>query len=257
MAADAGLTAIALTDHDTLDGIPRGRSAAAAQGLHFVGGTELSVSWRDQSMHLLVYFLAPGPGPLQDRLADIRSSRAARNAVIVDRLHSLGLEITLAEVEAEAGGGVVGRPHIAGVLMAKGYVETVAEAFDRFLAAGRPGYVPRMRLAAAEAITLSRAGDAVPVIAHPHTLNLRSDEFASGFRELVALGLGGIESYYAEYTPVMRNHLARLCDDLGIVATGGSDYHGKYKPHLRVGTGKGDLSVPDNIWEQLEESRGL
>jgi predicted metal-dependent phosphoesterase TrpH len=206
-------------------------------------------------MHMLVYFLDPVPGPIQDRLSELRESRQGRNVEIVARLRKIGLDITLAEVQAEAGTGVVGRPHFAGVLIEKGYVSTVPEAFDRYLATGRPAYVPRMRLTAAEAITLSRESRAVPVIAHPHTLNLRAEDFATGFRELVALGLGGIEAYYGEYTPEMRTRIAAICDELGIVATGGSDYHGKYKPHLAVGTGKGDLRVPDAALEQLEQNR--
>lgn len=254
-ASTAGLTAIALTDHDTLDGLPRAAEACRELGLLFIGGAELSVLWRDQSMHMLVYFLEPGNGPLQDRLAELRRSRAGRNDQIAVRLQELGLDISIEEVRLEAGEGVVGRPHFAGVLIAKGYVHSVPEAFDRYLAAGRPAYVPRMRLSAEDAITLSRASGGVPVIAHPHTLNLRADEFAVGFRELADHGLGGIEAYYGEYTPEMRARIARICADLGIVATGGSDYHGKYKPHLRIGTGTGDLRVPDSAFEGLLAAR--
>lgn len=254
-AAKLGLTGIALTDHDILEGIPEAAAAATKHGLRFIGGTELSVLWRDQSMHMLIYFLDPGPGPLQDRLSELRESREGRNVEIVARLQSIGLNITYAEVQAEAGTGVVGRPHFAGVLIEKGYVATVPEAFDRYLATGRTAYVPRMRLTAAEAIRLARESSAVPVIAHPHTLNLRAEDFATGFRELVDLGLGGIEAYYGEYTPEMRVRIAAICDDLGIVATGGSDYHGRYKPHLAIGTGKGDLRVPDIALERLQENR--
>jgi len=96
---------------------------------------------------------------------------------------------------------------------------------------------------------------AVPVIAHPHTLSLRADEFATGFSELIDMGLCGIEAYYGEYTPTMRTRIAEICDDLGIVATGGSDYHGTYKPHLDVGTGTGDLHVPDVALERIREIR--
>jgi hypothetical protein len=254
-AAAVGLTAIALTDHDILDGIPRAAAAAAAHNIEFIGGTELSVMWRDQSMHMLVYFLEPDPGPLQDRLGALRESRAGRNDQIAARLRQLGIDITMDEVHREAGTGVVGRPHFAGVLINKGYVASVPEAFDRYLAAGRPAYVPRLRLSAEEAIALSRASSAVPVIAHPHTLNLRADEFATGFRELADLGLGGIEAYYGEYTVEMRTRIAGICAGLGIVATGGSDYHGKYKPHLQVGTGKGDLHVPDSVFDHLIAAR--
>jgi predicted metal-dependent phosphoesterase TrpH len=255
MAADVGLTGIALTDHDILDGIPAARQAAQARGLRFVGGTELSVLWKGQAMHMLVYFLDPEPGPIQDRLSELRDSRAGRNLEIVSRLRELGFDITIDDVLRESGGGVVGRPHFAGVMIERGYVASVPEAFDRYLAAGRPGYVPRMRLAAEEAIALSCESGAVAVIAHPHTLNLRADDFSSGFRDLVAVGLGGIEAYYGEYTPQMRDRIAEICTDLGIVATGGSDYHGKYKPHLSVGTGKGDLRVPDRSLDQLEDIR--
>lgn len=250
-----GLTGIALTDHDTLEGVSRAAAAASARALRFIGGTELSVLWHDQSMHLLVYFLDPTPGPLQDRLSELRAARSRRNDQIVDRLQQLGLDISIDEVQREAATGVVGRPHFAAVLIEKGYVETVANAFDKYLAAGRPAYVPRTRLAAGEAIGLSRESSAVPVIAHPHTLNLRAEQFASGFRELVSLGLGGIEAYYGEYSPEMRARIATICDDLGIVATGGSDYHGKYKPRLQVGVGRGDLRVPDEVFDRLEAAR--
>ena len=255
LAVATGLSGIALTDHDVLDGIPEARAAAEAHGLRFIGGAELSVLWREQSMHMLVYFLEPGAGPIQDRLEELRRGRHSRNLEIVSRLQDLGLDITYEEVAEEAGTGVVGRPHFAGVLIAKGYVDSVPAAFDHYLAAGRPAYVPRMRLTAEEAIGLSRESGAVAVIAHPHTLSLRSDEFATGFRELVACGLGGIEAYYGEYSPEMRSRIAEICADLGIVATGGSDFHGTYKEHLEVGIGTGDLRVPDTAMDQLEQIR--
>jgi len=254
-AVAIGLTGIALTDHDTLAGTPEAAAAAAAHKLRFIGGTELSVEWKDQSMHMLVYFLDPNGGPLEDRMEELRTSRHERNLQIAAKLQQLGLEIAIEEVQAESGGGVIGRPHFAGVMIRKGYVENVPEAFDRYLAAGRPAYTPRKRLTAEEAITLGRASRAVSVIAHPHTLNLNADEFGQGFRELVSLGLGGIEAYYGEYTPAMRSRIVEICDGLGIVATGGSDYHGAYKPHLSIGTGKGDLRVPDHVFGLLEESR--
>ncbi|MDJ0663028.1 MAG: PHP domain-containing protein [Acidimicrobiia bacterium] len=255
MAVAAGLSGIALTDHDVLDGVPEAKAAAANHGIRFIGGTELSVLWRKQSMHMLVYFLEPGEGPIQDRLEELRRGRHERNLEIVNRLQELGLTITYEEVAQEAGTGVVGRPHFASVLIARGFVDSAQAAFDRYLAAGRPAYVPRLRLTAEEAISLSRESGAVPVIAHPHTLHLRADEFATGFRELVACGLGGIEAYYGEYSPEMRNRIAEICAGLGIVATGGSDFHGTYKDHLAVGIGTGDLRVPDIVMDQLEQIR--
>ncbi len=253
LAVRAGLTAIALTDHDTLDGVAEAAAAAAAAGLTFVPGTELSVDWTTGPMHLLAYFLEPGTGPLQDRLEDIQAGRARRNEQIVARLRSLGFDLSLEEVAAEAGGRGVGRPHFAAVLLRKGYVADLRQAFDRYLAAGRPGYVNRERLDAITAIRLARASGAVPVIAHPHTLGITAADYTAAFEQLAAAGLGGIEAHYAEYRPEMRQHLAAVCRRLGIAATGGSDFHGTYKPGLQVGSGHGDLAVPD---EALEELRG-
>jgi predicted metal-dependent phosphoesterase TrpH len=256
-AARAGLAGIALTDHDNLDGIARCRAAAAAAAIEFIPGTELSVEWRDRSMHMLVYFLEPGTGPLQDRMESLRRGRAERNVKIAARLRDNGIDITIDEVAAAAGSPVVGRPHFAGVMIEKGYVATVAEAFDLYLAAGRPGYVDRPRLAAVAAIELATASGGIAVIAHPHTLGLTGSEYPTAFRELVTAGLGGIEAYYGEYSPELRTRIAAICADLGIVATGGSDYHGTYKPHLRVGIGTGDLRVPDRAMEDLVAAHAL
>jgi predicted metal-dependent phosphoesterase TrpH len=206
-------------------------------------------------MHMLVYFLEPGPGPLQDRLDELRRGRAERNERIVGLLQGCGLDIALDEVKEEAGGAVVGRPHFAAVMIRKGYAASLAEAFDRYLAAGRPAYSPRLKLTAGEAISLARATRAVPVIAHPHTLNLRAEEYSAGFADLVAMGLGGIEAYYGEYAPELRTSLADLCAQFGVAATGGSDFHGTYKPHLSIGTGKGDLRVPDEALDALVDAR--
>lgn len=251
----AGLAVIALTDHDTLDGVAEAEAAAAEAGIGFIPGTELSVDWRSGTMHMLVYHLTSGPGPLQDRLAGLRAARDRRNLVILERLARIGIDISFEEVFAESGGGVIGRPHIAAVLVSRGYATDIRDAFDRYLAVGRRGYVDRERLSAHEAIDLARRSQGVPVIAHPHTLGVSRDEYAAAFSELAAIGLGGIEAHYSEYEPELRRHLAGLCDRLGLVATGGSDYHGDYKPGLRVGTGRGDLVVPDEVVDALEAAR--
>lgn len=254
-AASAGLSAVALTDHDTLDGVAEAEAAADRLGLGFVPGTELSVEWPTGAMHMLVYFLWEPTGPLQDALGAIRRGRDERNQHIANRLGELGLEMTYDEVVTEAGGGVVGRPHFAAVMIAKGYVADMASAFDRYLGVGRPAYEPRLRLEAHEAIRLARASGAVSVIAHPHTIGVSADDYAAAFADLAAAGLGGIEAYYSEYSVEMRLHLARIADRLGLVATGGSDYHGSYKPDLNVGTGLGDLEVPDSALQNLEAAR--
>jgi predicted metal-dependent phosphoesterase TrpH len=253
-AADAGLSAVALTDHDNLEGIGEAKETADALGVTFIAGTELSVEWSTGPMHLLVYFLEPGSGPLQDVMVDIRRGRTDRNHQLAQRLRSLGVDVTYDEVAKEAGGTGVGRPHFAAVMVAKGFVPDIPSAFDRYLAAGRPGYVPRVRLAAEEAIRLARESAAIPVIAHPHTLGVGVDDYNTAFQSLTKIGLGGLECYYSEYTPELRDHLADVASGLGIIATGGSDYHGSYKRGLDVGIGRGDLAVPDAAAEALFEA---
>lgn len=254
-AARLGLGTIALTDHDTLAGIAEARHSAAAEGIDLISGSELSVDWPTGKMHLLVYFLEPTPGPLQDRLEWLRGGREERNAAIVERLRALGFEISLPEVEAQAAGPTVGRPHIADALVTRGYFAARREAFVDLLRDGGQAYVDRRRLSAEKAIALARESNAVPVIAHPYTIGLDRHQYAAAFRELTALGLGGIEAYYPEHSPALRDHLAGIADTLGIVATGGSDYHGWGKPEVELGVGRGDLSVPHRVVAALRTAR--
>ena len=207
-------------------------------------------------MHMLVYFLEPGPSPLARALTQLQGGREDRNRTMAKRLEDMGLDLTYEEAVAEAGGTGVGRPHFAAVLAKKGYVSDIKDAFERFLAEGRPGYVARKRLDAVAAIEMARESGAVPVIAHPHTLGVSAEDYESAFRDLAEVGLGGIEAYYAEYEPALRAHLADVCRDLGVVPTGGSDYHGTYKSGIEIGYGRGDLEVPDETVELLEEARG-
>jgi hypothetical protein len=251
-AVGLGLTALALTDHDTLEGVEEARAAAEATDLELVPGTELSLDHHGAAMHMVVLWLEPGPGPLQDRLASLQHGRHARNQTILDRLSELGMPVSVEDVAEESGSGSVGRPHIAAVMMRKGYVQSVAEAFDLWLGAGRPAYAGRDRLTPEEAIGLTLDSGAVPVLAHPHTLSInRAEEMADLLDRLRAAGLVGLEAAYAGYHRHEREGYADLARRFGLVATGGSDYHGRYKPGLELGIGYGDLVVPELVLERL------
>jgi predicted metal-dependent phosphoesterase TrpH len=253
-AIEAGLTTVALTDHDGFEGLAE--AASSAQGrIGFIPGVELSVDWGGRAMHLLVYWVENVPGPLQDALAEIRESRWTRNVEIVEALRAMGIAITLDEVLTEAGHGVIGRPHIAAVLCRHGAAETIADAFDRYLGAGRPAYRPRKRLSAADSVALARASGGVTSVAHPHSVADSADEYREVLEGVAALGVDGIECHYVEYEPSLRRRLAAWADDLGVVPTGGSDYHGAYKPGIAVGVGHGDLVVPGEVVERLAERR--
>ena len=254
-AATVGLSAIALTDHDTVEGLVEARAAAAAAGVRLIEGCELSCEVGSATMHLLVYFLEDGPGPLQDRLNALQASRADRNRRIVGVLQDHGLDLTLDEILAEAGGGSVGRPHVAGVLLRKGYVSSVQEAFDVWLAKGRPAYLDRERLLPTEAIALAHASEAVAVLAHPTSLGYDGPALEQFVAGLAANGLDGMECEYGRYPPELRAALRAMADRLDLAVTGGSDYHGRYKPDLVLGSGLGDLAVPDGLLEALEARR--
>jgi hypothetical protein len=256
-ALQIGLTALALTDHDTQDGMADAKLAADATGLELIAGTELSLEYDVGGMHLVVLWLEPGPGPLQDRLLELRHGRGQRNEMIAQRLTELGMPVTAEEILHEGGSGSIGRPHIAAVMMRKGYVESIVEAFELWLTPGKPAYIGRPRLSPEEAIQLARASGGVPVLAHPHTLGInRAHEMADLLTRLIGAGLVGLEAYCAGYRRHEREGYADLARRFGLVPAGGSDFHGTYKPGLSLGTGYGDLIVPDVVVEELRPHAG-
>ena len=256
LAAEQGLSTIALTDHDNLDGITEARQAAHESGVGFIPGVELSLEWPKGGMHLVALWIEDRPGPLQDRLAGLRDSRNSRNTVIVQRLRTLGIDVTIEEVEAEAGEGTVGRPHIAAVMVSKGAVPDIQTAFNEYLAHGRPAYVDRVRLEPEEALQLVGASRGVSILAHPHTTGIDNRiEMADMLERLVAAGLTGIECHYGTYDAEGRSGMVALARRFGLIPSGGSDYHGTYKPDTELGTGRVGLSVPDSVLAELEASR--
>ena len=255
LAADAGCTAVALTDHDRVDGVAEARARADELGVRLIPGCEISCAFPSSSMHMLVYFLEPGEGPLQDKLGQLQEVRDGRNRVMAERLGQLGLPVTYEEMQEEAGGSGAGRPHAAAVLVRKGVVDSVKEAFERWLGVGRPGYVERTRLEPADAIDLASQSGCVTALAHPLSLKLHDDELEKATGELAELGLAGMECVYGRYSPEDRERLADIAHRFDLVVTGGSDHHGKYKPDLQVGVGQGDLDVPDRALKELEDRR--
>lgn len=262
LAASVGCSTIALTDHDRLDGIERLRAHASTVGVTVIGGCELScaVSYDVPGvrpvLHILVYFVEPGEGALHEELIRQMAFRRDRNERLVGRLRSLGIDVTFDDLVAAAGKvDGIGRPHVAQVLVEKGVVATIQEAFDTWLAKGRPGYVEREEMTADVALRLAKESGGVAVIAHPFSLGLAGESFANALTELRGLGLSGMECVYGRYSKAERHALSQTARRLSMVATGGSDYHGTYKPDLRVGVGRGDLRVPDAVIAELVARR--
>jgi len=253
-AKQAGLTALAITDHDIVDGIPEATAIGKELGIEVVPGVEISSRLGESELHILGYFLNWTDPLLAQRLSTLRDSRHLRNPKIVQRLNELGIPITYEEVRALAGTESVGRPHIARLLMEKKFVTSAKEAFDRYLANGRPAFVDRELPEPAEAVRWIREAGGVPVLAHPTWVRTSAEGLRVLVRDLKAAGLGGMEVHYSTHTPSQTTEyldLARQCD---LLVTGGSDFHGVTKPDIEVGIGRGQLKVSQKLLDPLRKA---
>ncbi len=257
LAVEAGCGAVALTDHDSLAGIGPARRRADELGITLVPGCEVSCrSDGPGGMHVLVYFVDDDSSPLGEELVRLREDRRRRNLALTDRLQGLGIPVTYDMVVAEAGSEAgVGRPHFAAAMVAVGAAQSIDDAFDRFLTNRGPGFVPKARLSPLEVAGLAAASGGVAVLAHPYSMGLDGPDLARVVRDLAAGGFAGIEAVYGRYSSRQRQELGNLARRFDLVATGGSDHHGLAKPDLRVGTGQGDLKVPDQVLTRLESRR--
>lgn len=245
LAAQRKLRAIAITDHDTVGGILEAKAEGHRLGIEVIPGVEINTDYNHQEIHILGYFIRYKDRDLQTRLENLQKARLIRIRKMVDRLPGLGLPIELKRVLELAGEGSVGRPHIGMAMTEKGYVASVAEAFQRYLGLGRPAFVPRYALTPAEAVRIIRKAGGIAVWAHPG-LAQRDCLMA----ELVEAGLRGLEVYYPEHTPDMVRHYLALAQKYQLVVTGGSDYHGSgtgYRAEL------GDVTVAYEAVDQLKQ----
>jgi predicted metal-dependent phosphoesterase TrpH len=221
-ARAAGLAAFALTDHDTVDGLAEAEAGAAAAGIEFVAGVEVSAyDERCGSVHVLGYCVRADDPGLRATLEGFRIRRAERAREIVARLNRLGVALAFEEVEARAAGAAIGRPHVARALLDGGWVASWEEAFGRYLGAGRPAYVPTRHATPEEAVAAIRAAGGVAVLAHPGART--PDEAIRRWRDR---GLDGLEVWHPDHDPERVRHLRRLAGRLDLLATGGSDWHG-------------------------------
>lgn len=228
-ARQAGLAAIALTDHDTLGGLREAELAAEPFGIRVIAGAELSAHDGPQEIHLLALHISR-PDVLESQLSHFRDAREVRAQSIVERLRRLGINVELEAVMEEAAGGAVGRPHVARALIRGGHVRDSREAFDRYLGAGRPGFIPKARLEVREAIELAHSAGAITVWAHPGQEGRRER-----LEPLVKLGLDGIEIKHPSHMAEDVKRLSALADFFGLVPSGGSDWHGSPEGPRTIG----------------------
>jgi predicted metal-dependent phosphoesterase TrpH len=239
LAVERGLTALAITDHDSVEGVPSAMDAANGR-LEIVPGIEVSSTLEGHDLHVLGYFVDVGSETLARRLERFREERRERARAIMERLATLGAAVPAEEVFAAAGPGVVGRPHIAQALLRAGHVPSIEVAFQRFLGGRGSAFVPRPAFHSTEAVQVIREAGGVAVLAHPALMPRRLVE------PLVEAGLAGLEVWHPQHGTSAQRLWREVARDLGLIASGGSDFHG---PHR--GAGLGDMPVPARVLDDL------
>ncbi len=247
-ARAAGLGVWALCDHDTVAGLAEARAAADGLGLRLVPGIELSAFLDAKEIHLLGHFIDPAHPSMTEFEDLLAARRRVRMQEIVEKLAPLGVRLRVEDIEKWSGGKTIGRPHVARAIVETGAVSSVKEAFDRFLGEGKPAYVPRYRLEASDAVALVRGAGGTTTVAHPGVSRLERYELG----RLRAAGVDGLEVIHVDHVPSQREKYLRIADDLGLVPTAGSDYHGiSVAPDRKLG----DVTMPPEDLARLEARR--
>ena len=247
-AVRAGVGTLGITDHDTFAGYDMAVTAARESGVNLICGIELSTKLHGRSVHLLGYFFKPELLPDFRRwILDLQAARRDRNVRLVARLQELGFDITLAEAERR-GRGMTGRPHFAQLMVEKGYVKNLREAFDEYLDESAIGYVYREEPLFAVGVERIRQAGGIASLAHP--IRVKGDVGAL-MPELCASGLNAIEAYHSDHTAADTQLYLELARQYGLHVTGGSDFHGAVKPGVMLGSGAGNLRIPDDLVERL------
>lgn len=239
LAVSRGVEILALTDHDSTEGIPEAIQAASHHpGFTLIPGVEMSTDVPGGEVHVLGYFVDPDDGLLQEELARLRNSRLDRGRLIVEKLREMGMDIRWERVQAIAGSGAVGRPHVAQALLEKGHIGSLQEAFERYIGRDGPAYVERAKMTPVETVAVLRQRGALPVLAHPRDM----DDLESLLPSLNAAGLRGMEVYYQDYDEATIQRLLAIARRHDLLPTGGSDYHGLGGEQERL---PGDIPLPD------------
>ncbi len=256
-AAKIGLKAFSLTDHDSVEGIKALLKNGIPSDIEILTGVEISAAPPPAfnlpgSIHILGYGMDVDNQELNEALNQQQQYRINRTPKIISRLNDMGIEVTFPEIQQQTGNKQIGRPHIAQWMVKNGYAVSMDDAFDRFLGKGRPAYAEKSRIPMADAIQQIRASGGIAVLAHPGLIDIEDN---AGYEklviELISMGLQGIEVYYPEHSAEQQAYFEHLADRLGLLVSGGTDFHGDVKPEIRLGSGKGDLYIPYTIYEAI------
>lgn len=256
-ALKLNLAAIAITDHDSIDGSKEALRTGIPPAVKFLSGVEISAAYPpffpgSGSFHILGYGIRLDDPVLNQTLKKLQAVRKNRNPKIIKRLNELGFPISLEDVRQIGGEGQIGRPHIALTLVKKGYVTSIGEAFRKLLGAQKPAYIEKERLGCEETIKMIRGAGGIAALAHPGLLEIEDErQLENLIQNLLHIGMGAIEVYYPQHTAQQTEQFERLARQYGLLMTGGTDFHGALTPEIKMGSGSGNLFIPLHIYEAL------
>ena len=252
-AWQAGLSAMALADHDNIEGVPEAMAEGSRLGVEVIPAVELSAQ-SDTELHILGYFIDIHNKKLNEAMAYALRVRDERQEETCRKLNEQGFAITMDELRQEAHGNpVLCRAHFAQIMVRKGYASSVQDAFSRYLSVGCYAYSNRQALTGPEAVSLIREAGGIAVAAHLHLIKLPDEQLKEYLKTLIPYGLEGVEGYYTDYTPDMEQRYRAMAKELGLTISGGTDYHGANKPHISIGKGRGNLEIPYSVLDGLRE----
>ena len=242
---------MALTDHDTMNGVPEALEAAQKINIECIPGIELSAVYGDREVHIVGLFLEPKDPVLADRLAAFQHIREQRNLKMIEKMKAAGVDITMEKLRALEGDAVITRANLARYLVHTGYAASIKEVFDKYLSPGMPFYVPKTGVSPEDAVRAICDGGGVAILAHPLLYGFTPSQLDTCIELLKGYGLRGIETYYSTYSPADERNMKRLADRHHLLWSGGSDFHGSVKPHIQIGKGMGHLVIPYEVLEKL------
>ena len=256
-AKELGLSAIALTDHDTVNGLPKARRRAKELGIELVPGIELSTDYEGMEVHILGYYMDETEPAFLTKLQEFVDGRERRNDQMMELLQKEGFAITMEDLRRENPDSVITRAHISRYLVEHGFVKDKATVFQVYLGDGRRCYVPREKITPFEAIRLIQLGGGLAFFAHPVLCHMEDGRLRSFVQSLKEAGLAGIEAMYSLNRPEDEAYLKRLAEEYGLLVSGGSDFHGENKPDIQLGTGKSNLSIPYQYLAQIKDRKSV
>lgn len=254
LARKSNLRAFALTDHDTVKGLPEALAAGKKEGIEVIPGIEFSTEYNGKDIHIVgLEFDYQNPDFLS-QLTLFQDSRKLRNRKMINKLHDeAGIDISWEQMEAAFGGAVWTRAHFGRFLLDHGYIKDMSEAFSRYIGDDCPYFVPREKVTPAQAVRLIRKHGGIPILAHPLLYHLTDEKLTELIRTLKKAGLVGIEAYYSTHNAMDESYVLRLARIQGLAVSGGSDFHGSNKPTISIGTGRGNLKISYDVLKHLRE----